>query len=165
MTVMRAAQQALGTAIALTALLIATCEIAAAQSPSIEGRWRTIDDKTGAAKSIVVIRIVNDEAQGIVERVFAPPAPNEHPMCDGCPGELNGKPIVGMRVMWGFRQNGSDWEGGRVFDPEGKKTYRGKVRVVDNGRKLELRGFVGIPLFGRTQTWVREQAARAEPRS
>lgn len=142
--------------LALAIVLLTAWQSAFAQSPSIEGRWRTIDDKTGAAKSIVVIRIVNDEAEGIVERVFAPPAPSEHPMCDGCPGDLNGKAIVGMRVMWGFRQDGSEWEGGRVFDPEGKKIYRGKVRVVDNGRRLELRGYVGVPLFGRTQTWVRE---------
>jgi len=155
MAMMRAAQL-LGPAITLATLLIAACQSAFAQSPSIEGRWRTIDDKTGAAKSIIVIRIVNDEAEGTVERVFAPPAPSEHPICDRCPGDLNGKPIVGTRVLWGFRQNGNEWEGGRLFDPEGKKTYRGKMRVVDNGRKLELRGFVGIPLFGRSQTWVRE---------
>jgi uncharacterized protein (DUF2147 family) len=144
------------TVIALAILLTAAYQSASERGLSIGGRWRTIDDKTGAAKSIVVIRLVNDEAEGVVERVFAPPAPSEQPICDGCPGELNGKPIVGMRVMWGFRQKGDEWEGGRVFDPEGKKIYRGKVRVVDNGRKLELRGFVGIPLFGRTQTWVRE---------
>ena len=143
-------------AIALAIVLIAAFQSPHAQTPSIEGRWRTLDDKTGAAKSIVVIRIVNGEAEGIVERVFAPPAPSEHPNCDGCPGDLNGKPIVGMRVMWGFRENGGEWEGGRVFDPEGKKIYRGKIRVDDDGRKLDLRGFIGIPLFGRTQTWVRE---------
>src|SRR5262245_21264463 len=94
--------------IALATVPITACQSALAQHPSIEGRWRTIDDKTGAAKSIVVIRIVNDEAEGTVERVYAPPAPSEHPVCDGCPGELNGKPIVGMRVMWGFRQNGNE---------------------------------------------------------
>ncbi len=137
-------------------LLLAAATDTSAQGVSPEGRWRTIDDKTGATKSIVVIRIVRNQAEGVVERVFAPPAPSEHPICNGCPGDLDGKPIVGMRIMWGLKQDGDEWVDGRVFDPESRKTYRGKIRVVDNGRKLELRGFVGIPLFGRTQTWRRE---------
>ena len=88
--------------------------------------------------------------------MFAPPSPSEHPMCDRCPADLAGKPIVGMRVVWGFTQDDDEWVGGRVFDPEGKKIYRGKIKVVDAGRKLDLRGYVGIPLIGRTQTWTRE---------
>ena len=137
-------------------LTFLTAAPAFAQPPSPAGRWRTIDDKTGVAKSIVVVRIVNNELEGTVERIFSPPAPSENPICEGCPGDLNGKRMVGMRVVWGFTLDGTNWVGGRVFDPEGKKTYKGKIRVVDNGQKLDLRGFVGIPLLGRTQTWIRE---------
>ena len=141
----------------LTAIaLIGLSTRASAQNMSPEGHWRTIDDNTHQTKSIVAIRIVNGEAEGAVEKVFVPPAKEEAPHCDGCPGEFAGKPIVGMRIMWGLKKSGDEWTEGRVFDPDAKKTYRCKVRVVDAGRKLEVRGFIGFSLIGRTQTWVRE---------
>lgn len=141
----------------LTAIaLIGLSTHASAQNVSPEGRWRTIDDNTHQTKSIVAIRIVNGEAEGAVEKVFVPPAKEEAPQCDGCPGEFAGKPIVGMRIMWGLKKSGDEWTEGRVFDPDAKKIYRCKLRVVDAGRKLEVRGFIGFSLIGRTQTWVRE---------
>ena len=129
---------------------------ASAQNVSPEGRWRTIDDGTHQTKSIVAIRIVNGAAEGAVEKVFVPPAKEEQPHCDGCPGEFAGKPIIGLRIMWGLKRNGDEWNDGWVFDPDAKKTYRCKIRVVDAGRKLEVRGFIGFSLIGRTQTWLRE---------
>lgn len=129
---------------------------AAAQTPSPAGRWRTYDDKTGEAKSIVVITEAAGVLTGHVERVFAPPSPNEHPLCDVCTGERKNRPVVGMRIMWDMKRNGDEFSGGRLFDPENGKTYRGRVRLVDGGSKLDVRGFIGVSLFGRTQTWVRE---------
>jgi uncharacterized protein (DUF2147 family) len=138
---------------------LAVCSLAAplgAQSPSPEGRWKTIDDKTGAAKGIVVITSVNGELEGRVERVFSPPSPSPNPLCDQCAAELKNKPIIGMRVIWGFRPDGTKFTGGRVLDPESGKIYKGTIALADGGRKLDLRGYVGFPMFGRTQTWQRE---------
>ncbi len=143
-------------AVVLAAALALGGPAALAQDLSPEGRWRTIDDKTGVAKSIVAIQVVNGEVQGTVERVFVPPAKEEAPMCDPCPGEFSHKPVIGMRIMWGLKKQGDEWVDGRVFDPDVGKTYRCKIRVVDAGRKLEVRGFVGFSLLGRTQTWLRE---------
>jgi uncharacterized protein (DUF2147 family) len=126
-----------------------------AQDLSPEGRWQTIDDKTGVAKSVVVITVVNGEVVGSVEEVYAPPSPSTHPLCEKCPGDRKDKPIVGMRIMWGLKKDGDEFTGGRVFDPEDGKTYRCKIRVVDGGQKLEVRGFIGLSMFGRTQTWKR----------
>jgi uncharacterized protein (DUF2147 family) len=143
----------------LLALLF--CRAGSAQDLTPEGRWRTIDDKTNMAKSIVTITLSNGQLQGVVERVFVPPSKEEQPMCTPCPGEFSDKPVVGMRIMWGLRRNDSSQEyvDGRVFDPDAGKTYRCKIRVVDGGRKLEVRGFIGVSLLGRTQTWIREPAA------
>jgi uncharacterized protein (DUF2147 family) len=129
-----------------------------AQSATPVGRWKTIDDKTGVAKSIVSIAEVNGELQGKVEQVFAPPAPKADPRCERCSGERKDKPIVGMTIMWGLKKSGDEFTGGQVLDPETGKTYRCKLRVIDNGGKLELRGFIGFSLIGRTQTWVRERS-------
>lgn len=129
---------------------------AAAQGLSPEGRWRTIDDKSGLAKSIVNLKIVNGELQGIIERVFVPPAKEERPVCTPCPGEFDKQQIIGMRFLWGLKNMGEWFDGGRVFDPDVAKTYRAKVRVVEGGKKLEIRGYIGFSLLGRTQTWLRE---------
>lgn len=132
---------------------------AAAQEPTAAGRWRTVDDKTGQAKSIVVIENVDGEFRGRIEKIFAPPAPKADPLCEKCPGERKDKRVVGMTIMWGLKRSGLDYTGGHVFDPEGKKTYKCKLRIIDGGRKLEVRGFIGFSLLGRTQTWIREPAA------
>ena len=142
--------------IAATLLAITLTSVVWARQTSPEGRWRTYDDKTGDAKSIVIITETNGVLSGHVEKVFAPPAPTEHPLCELCPGENKNKPIVGMRIMWDMKRQGNEYAGGRVLDPEHGKTYRGRVRVVDGGKKLEVRGFIGFSLLGRTQTWIRE---------
>src|SRR6185295_17183641 len=66
---------------------------------------------------------------------------------------LKKRPIVGMEIMMGFAHDGKNvWSGGKVYDPESGKTYSGKLTLT-NSKQLDLRGFVGISLFGRTETW------------
>lgn len=144
--------------LAAAAALVAACSAAAAggQASSPAGRWRTYDDKSGELKSIVVVRDVDGELQGYVEKVYSPPAPSEHPLCERCTGERRNRPIVGMRIMWGMKANGAEFTGGRLFDPESGKEYRGKIRLADGGRRLDVRGYIGLSMFGRTQTWIRE---------
>jgi uncharacterized protein (DUF2147 family) len=127
-----------------------------AQAPSPVGRWRTTDDKTGQAKSIIEITEMNGDLQGKVERVFSPPARSGNPLCDQCPGDRKHRPVVGMQILWGMKKEGDEYAGGRIFDPETGKTYRCKLRVIDGGKKLEVRAFVGFSLAGRTETWIRE---------
>lgn len=129
---------------------------AAAQNLSPVGRWRTIDDKTGQAKSIVRIVDNRGEIQGQVESVFSPPAVSLNPLCDKCSGDQKNKPIVGMLIMWGLKKDGDEFSGGRVLDPDEGKVYKCYIKVVENGAKLQLRGYIGFSLLGRTQTWVRE---------
>jgi len=125
----------------------------AAHSPV--GRWKTIDDKTGKAKSIVAIREYHGELYGTIEQLFDPPVP--HPTCYLCRGDLKDRPLVGLRVLWGFHADGSGWSGGQVLDPETGRIYRASLALEDGGRRLRLHGYIGIPLLGRTEHWVRAQ--------
>ena len=127
-----------------------------AQAPSPVGRWRTFDDKTGQAKAIVEITEVSDELQGRVERVFSPPAPTANGVCERCQGDRKNKPVVGLQILWGLKKDGDEYAGGRVLDAETGKEYRCKLKVIDGGKKLEVRGFVGLSFVGRTLTWTRE---------
>jgi uncharacterized protein (DUF2147 family) len=140
---------------ACAALILASAATVSAQPATPAGRWRTIDDKTGDAKSIVRIVVEGDHLSGTVEEVFAPPAPSKHPLCEKCAGPQKNQPIVGMRVIWDFTKDGDRYAGGRLLDPESGKIYKGTIRMTDNGQRLQVRGYIGFSALGRTQTWRR----------
>ncbi|WP_369939469.1 DUF2147 domain-containing protein [Xanthomonas medicagonis] len=131
--------------------------VAQAADTSPVGRWQTIDDETGKPKSIVQIeQAANGTLNGkVVEILQSNHGPN--PMCDKCDGAQKGKPIKGMTILWGLKPDGTAvWSGGSVLDPAKGKTYKAKVTLTDGGKKLQMRGYIGIEALGRTQTWIRE---------
>ena len=125
---------------------------AAAQTP--EGRWKTIDDETGKVKSIVEIARTGDGSfRGRVVRVLRP-AGRPGPTCDECDGANRGRPIEGMTILWGLRdEGGGAYGGGRVLDPASGRTYKSKLEMHGPDRM----GVSGcIAFFCREQEWVRE---------
>jgi uncharacterized protein (DUF2147 family) len=106
-------------------------------------------------KSIVQIREENGKLFGTIEQLFDPPVP--HPTCYLCTGPLKDRPLVGLEVLSGFAQDGSRWSGGQVLDPESGKIYSASLSLEDGGKKLRLRGYIGIQLLGRTEHWVRDE--------
>lgn len=140
----------------MLALPLAAAAFVAQAADTPVGRWQTIDDETGKPKSIVQIeQAANGTLSGkVVEILQSDKGPN--PLCDKCSGALKNKPIKGMTILWGLKPDGQQWSGGSVLDPAKGKTYKAKVTVIDGGKKLEMRGYVGIEALGRTQTWVRE---------
>ncbi|MDR7134219.1 uncharacterized protein (DUF2147 family) [Lysobacter niastensis] len=126
----------------------------AAQNTPV-GTWTTIDDKTQKPKSVVEIYQAKDGslAGRVTEILQSDRGPN--PICDKCEGDRKDKPVKGMVILWGIRQKGDTWEGGQILDPKNGKTYSVKVTPVEGGKKLDVRGFMGFSMLGRTQTWVR----------
>ena len=129
-----------------------------ASAQSADGLWRTFNDRSGLAEGIVQMATVGNELRGTVQKVFSPPAPTRNPLCEECRGELKNQPIVGMTIVSGLKWNGEEYTGGHILDPDSGAVYRCTVRVIENGRKLEVRGYIGVPLLGRTQIWLRESA-------
>jgi uncharacterized protein (DUF2147 family) len=141
----------------LTALPLSLLSTAAsAQTPAPVGHWTTIDDKTQKPKSVVEIYQAKDGslAGRVTEILQSDRGPN--PVCDKCSGDRKDKPVKGMVILWGIKQDGATWEGGQILDPASGKIYSVKVTPIDGGKKLEVRGFMGFSLLGRTQTWVRQ---------
>lgn len=124
------------------------------QSPV--GRWKTIDDETNTERSLVEITQVGDELQGRILKIFYRPDEKPDPVCEACEGERKNQPIIGMTFLWGLKPDGGDWAGGAILDPKNGKIYNAKAGLADDGQKLRVRGFIGTPLLGRTQTWIRE---------
>ncbi|APO97033.1 MULTISPECIES: DUF2147 domain-containing protein [Xanthomonas] len=141
----------------MVALPLAAASLLAQASDSPVGRWKTIDDETGKPKSVVQIeQAANGTLSGkVVEILQSNHGPN--PTCDKCDGALKGKPIKGMTILWGLKADGTAvWDGGSVLDPAKGKTYKAKITLTEGGKKLQMRGYVGIEALGRTQTWIRE---------
>lgn len=137
----------------LPALLLCICLVgtaAHAQNTPV-GLWKTVDDHTGQDKSLVRISESGGVVSGRVEKLLHPSKPN--PLCDKCRDERQGKPIVGLSIIEGLRQHGEVWEDGTILDPENGKIYTVRLKPVDGGRTLQVRGYIG-PFF-RTQTWSR----------
>ncbi|MEY3979027.1 MAG: hypothetical protein RLZZ375_456 [Pseudomonadota bacterium] len=131
--------------------------LTAQASDSPVGLWRTIDDKTGKEKSLVRVIEVNGEFKASIEKLFREPHEEQNPNCDKCPGDRKNKPVLGMTIMTGLKKTGGEYEGGEILDPANGKIYRCKMWTAEGGKKLNVRGFVGVAVLGRTQVWLREE--------
>lgn len=139
-------------ALALAAFVVHTAALAQATPV---GLWKTIDDETKKEKSLVRIVDSGGVLTGRIEKVLDPTAkPDE--VCDKCTDERKGKPIVGLTIIRNAKADEADkalWTGGDITDPNNGKTYRLRLKPLDGGKQLEVRGYIG-PFF-RNQTWIR----------
>ncbi len=135
------------------ALVLASITVSAhAQSPA--GLWRTIDDQSGKERSLVRITEAGGVLSGKIEKLADPT--KQDAKCDECTDERKGKPVIGMTIIRNVKRSESGvWEGGDILDPNNGKVYRVRLTPIEDGKKLQVRGFIGSPILGRTQTWVR----------
>ncbi len=144
---------------AVACLLGGAAFAAAAQATSPAGVWRTIDDSTKKDKSLVRIIEANGVYTGKVEKIVDPDSPKDA-VCKDCSDERKDKPVLGMTIIRNVKQSADDkavFEGGNILDPNNGKVYRVKLKLIDHGSKLDVRGYIGTPMLGRTQTWVRAE--------
>jgi uncharacterized protein (DUF2147 family) len=141
-------------AAAIASLLAAAWAPAWAQSTPA-GVWKTIDDATGKEKSLVRIVESGGVYSGRIEKLLDPDSPKDA-TCKECKDDRKDKPVVGMTILRNVKANADDksvFEGGDILDPNNGKVYRVRLRPFDEGRKLEVRGYLGP--FYRNQTWLR----------
>ena len=141
-------------------LVIDACISSAVSSFSfaedITGLWQTIDDKTGAPKGLVEIRKENDTYVGKIVKVTPRAGYTPKETCVDCPPPYTNKPIIGMDVLTGLKStDGLNYTSGRILDPNTGKVYNMKAKLSSNGKRLHLRGYLGISALGRNQIWIR----------
>lgn len=122
------------------------------QSQSVLGKWKTIDDATGDAKSIVEITERNGKIYGKVVQILNPAMKDSK--CKDCSGNDKDKPVLGIEVIKGLKKDGDKYTDGKILDPSNGKLYKCIVSLDDDD-KLKVRGYVGISAFGRNQIWHR----------
>jgi uncharacterized protein (DUF2147 family) len=126
-------------------------DVAVERSPA--GLWKTFDDRTHRARGTIRIYEENGTLSGRIESSFTPEEQTER--CDKCPGDRKDAPIIGLVVLRGMRKDGSEYAGGDILDPETGSVYKCRLTLGSDGEKLFVRGYLGLPVFGRTQTWIR----------
>ena len=120
------------------------------------GLWKTIDDETKAEKSYVRISEVGGEFSAKVEKIIDPS--RQDAKCDKCTDERKDQPILGMSIMRNLKKSANEadtWDGGEILKPDEGKLYKVRLRPIEGGKRLEVRGYIGMPLLGRTQVWQR----------
>lgn len=121
------------------------------------GLWKTIDDESKKEKSLIRITETGGVFTGKLEKLLDPSAKPDA-VCDLCSDDRKDKPVVGMTLIKGVKQSDADkgrWDGGEILDPNNGKTYKVRLTPGEGGKTLAVRGYIGAPLLGRTQTWVR----------
>jgi uncharacterized protein (DUF2147 family) len=126
--------------------------ISSIYSQSVVGKWKTIDDETGEAKSIVEIYEKSGKIYGKVIEILR--ENHKKDLCTKCDGAQKNKPIQGMEIISGLQKDGSEYNGGTILDPTNGKKYKCYIEL-ESPDKLKLRGYVGLALLGRTQYWTR----------
>ncbi|MDH5819979.1 DUF2147 domain-containing protein [Acinetobacter pseudolwoffii] len=141
----------------LFAMLTAGC-MTNLWAKDITGTWQQIDDKSGAAKAIIVIfKEDNNTYSGKIVKVTPRPGYTPREKCNNCPAPYTNQPILGMTIIKGLKHVNStnNYEKGRIIDPLSGKIYDVKVRLNNTGKRLTLRASIGVSVLGRNQTWIR----------
>ena len=132
-------------------------------SATIEGFWHSIDDRTGEKLSIVEIRKGADGTfRGKILYRYPVPGGVALTHCTKCPPPYTNQPILGLEIVSGIKQdekNPNLYVDGRVLEPKSGKIYKGKANLSADGKRLRLRGYVGLSALGRTQVWIRTDKA------
>lgn len=142
--------------VAIALFLASSCldlPFALGANASPVGLWKTVDDKTGKARSHVRITEEAGVITGRIEHILA--AEERKAVCVACTGPKKNQSIIGMTIIEGVRRdrNSTHWDGGNILDPNDGKVYRVRLTPKGDGRTLEVRGFLGP--FYRNQYWVR----------
>jgi uncharacterized protein (DUF2147 family) len=126
----------------------------AAGSLSPLGLWKTFDDRTGNPRALVRIYLQDGRYFGRIEKSFMPGA--EGRVCSACTDERKNQPILGLLIIRNMVLRDADYGGGDILDPDNGSVYRCKFHLEKDGTVLVVRGFIGLSLFGRSQTWQRQ---------
>lgn len=141
--------------------LLGLSTLATAADYDIVGKWRNIDDTTGFSKGIVEItKDANGVYSGRIIEVIPRPGYTPKTHCDKCTGKLKNHPVLGFPAITGIKKSpnrANTFDGGHVTDPLNGKTYKASIRVVTGGKRIHLRGYVGVEALGRSQIWIKHE--------
>ena len=136
----------------LSIILLACLISSFVGAQSIFGKWKTIDPVTGNDESIIEVYKKDGKAYAKVIAIIN--EADRDKTCINCKGKNKNKPILGLDILDGLKENGDEWSGGKILDPKNGKYYKCYIKLTEENT-LKLRGYIGISLLGRTEYWYR----------
>lgn len=116
------------------------------------GVWKTVDDVSGEATSHLEIYEQDGKLRGKIIKLLDS---DDDAKCEACTGDKKNQPIIGMDIIWNMKGKEGVYKGGKILDPDNGKEYKCKITLGDDPSELDVRGYIGFSLLGRSQTWYR----------
>ncbi|WP_181376128.1 DUF2147 domain-containing protein [Novimethylophilus kurashikiensis] len=125
----------------------------------ITGLWQEYDDDTGKVDALIRIsRKADNTYEGAIEKVVEQPGIPSETECSHCTGELHNHPMLGLRILWGMKRHDKlHYEDGEILDPDDGKIYHCSIRLSEDGKTLQVTGFINFSWIGQSEIWRRSE--------